>query len=1343
MVRESTYNILPNIISVVLVKRKSNGLGFLVKERRTKPCVVVSEIVKGGSAYETGLINVGDAVLSINQVDLTNLPYREALQQLRNVPAGSKAVLLVQGPDGYTTHLQTTFTQNNKPRTVRVTEKTSSAVAGQRTRVPFSADVTKQQPTLGSSREDVVIKRNENMPKKKGIVKPINGVVSPSNQGWSKAPLNEVAEETKMNGKMNGCPVSNASKFTMVKNWETDKVQRDTLFAKACPVNTCAPQQCKGSVMTPSHMLLDPTKDKKTPAEIKVLAESFIEQYYDSMKRGGSPAHKGRLNEVLTSIDKTGTYELTTNELIFGAKTAWRNAPRCVGRIQWNKLQVYDMRHVTTAAEMFEAIVTHIKFATNKGNIRSCITFFPPRTDVSTEFRVWNNQLIRYAGYRQPDGSIIGDPANADFTQILERLGWKGKGGRFDLLPLLLQANGQDPELFELPPDLILEVQLRHPRFEWFKDLEFKWYAVPAVANIGLDIGGVFFPASPFNGWFMGTEIARDLCDLQRYNVLPEVAKKMGLDIRKTSSLWKDVALLEMNISVLYSFQTDNITIMDHHTASESFMKFFTNEMRLRGGCPGDWVWLVPPISGSATPVFHQEIVNYMLNPACLYQPDPWKYYKWKNNEQFGKAKKKINFRELAKSVLLTSTMMTKAMASRIKASIVYGTETGKSYDYAKTLQEMFNHAFDAKLYAMDEFEMWKMEYETLVLVVTSTFGNGDPPGNAETFAESLHKLSNENKNTDGTKPDVPWKRFKSVPTCTPTDRRSSAKRSKLTSRDSFSTERQGPLANVKFSVFGLGSRAYPNFCAFAHAMDSLFGEMEGERLLEIGEGDELSGQEESFQNWAKEVYKTACDTFCVTGDGTDMSQASSSLAVPPYEKSLFRVTVQPYDKDEQEYIDVLAKLHRKKLSPCKIKRRTNLQSKTSSRSTIKVELDSDNSKYLQFKPGDHLGIYPCNDQKLVKELVMRLKDAPEEHTLIQLEFSKKVQNKNGVSGDTWVSDIRLPPCTMWTAFSRFLDITTPPTPKLLRLLADCAVNEKEKEQLELLAEGKSEYEDWKFQKVPNLVEVLEEFQSIQVEPPLLLSQLPLLQCRYYSISSSPAVHPGEIHCTVAVVNYHTQGGKGPLHHGVCSTYLDNADSDEVIPAFIRPAPAFHLPEDESLPCMLVGPGTGIAPFRSFWQQRIHDTTPANKNKRTMALLFGCRHPDQDHLYKEEVEKAKKIGALTSAHTAFSRLPGVPKKYVQDVLRDEISDFVYDCIITKRGHFYVCGDVTMSADVSKALINVIKEKGNMSLKEATTYVERMKTEERYHEDIFGITLRTYEVSESIRKANRSGSINGN
>ncbi|CAB4036559.1 nitric oxide synthase, brain-like isoform X1, partial [Paramuricea clavata] len=204
-------------------------------------------------------------------------------------------------------------------------------------------------------------------------------------------------------------------KFVRLRNWITGKQITDTLHQQKSDLSHCDEHRCKGSIMFPRKNI---SNGELMPKEVaKKDAVDFLRQYYASLKKEDTPAHSTRVQQVLKEIEDRGTYEMDAKELVFGVKLAWRNAPRCVGRIQWNKIQVFDCRDVFNAQQMFEAICKHIKYGTNKGNLRSAITIFPQRQGPGRDFRVWNGQFIKYAGYKQEDGSIIGDPASVEFTE--------------------------------------------------------------------------------------------------------------------------------------------------------------------------------------------------------------------------------------------------------------------------------------------------------------------------------------------------------------------------------------------------------------------------------------------------------------------------------------------------------------------------------------------------------------------------------------------------------------------------------------------------------------------------------------------------------------------------------------------------------------------------------------------------------------------------------------------------------------------------------------------------------------------------------------------------------------
>jgi nitric-oxide synthase, bacterial len=272
--------------------------------------------------------------------------------------------------------------------------------------------------------------------------------------------------------------------------------------------------------------------------------------------------------------------------------------------------------------------VTHLQETINGGRIRPLITVFAPDAPGLPGPRIWNSQLIRYAGYPRHDGTVTGDPINTRITELAHRLGWAGPGGRFDVLPLIIQAAGEGPQMFAIPPDAVLEVPLTHPSYPWFADLGLRWHAVPVISDMFLTAGGIRYPCAPFNGWYMGTEVgSRNLGDTGRYNKCPTVARHMGLNMSTERSLWRDRALVELNTAVLHSFDQAGVTVTDHHTESERFLTHLRREERAGRMCPADWSWIVPPLAGSACGVFHRYYDNTDLRPGFYrHLPTPTPY---------------------------------------------------------------------------------------------------------------------------------------------------------------------------------------------------------------------------------------------------------------------------------------------------------------------------------------------------------------------------------------------------------------------------------------------------------------------------------------------------------------------------------------------------------------------------------------------------------------------------------------------------------------------------------------------------------------------------------------------
>ncbi|MDB6114229.1 MAG: Nitric oxide synthase oxygenase [Lacunisphaera sp.] len=318
---------------------------------------------------------------------------------------------------------------------------------------------------------------------------------------------------------------------------------------------------------------------------------------------------------------------LSQAELTWAGRIAWRNHARCIGRLYWRALTVRDHRHLDTAGEIAASLREHLALAQGDGAVRSLLTVFaPPGSPGGPAPRIWNHQLCAYAGYRG-GGTILGDPKNAELTAHALALGWQPPAtrSRFDLLPWIIAGRDGHPKLFPLPPGLVREVPLRHPDLPWFEKLGLRWYAVPVISDMRLHAAGTDYPAAPFNGWYMSTEIgARNLADTGRYNLLPVIAQKLGLDCRRPRTLWQDRALVELNVAVLHSYEADGVKLVDHHTASAEFLKFCEREKSAGRAVSARWDWIVPPMSPATTPVFHTPMHEFQSTPDFHSQLPAW-----------------------------------------------------------------------------------------------------------------------------------------------------------------------------------------------------------------------------------------------------------------------------------------------------------------------------------------------------------------------------------------------------------------------------------------------------------------------------------------------------------------------------------------------------------------------------------------------------------------------------------------------------------------------------------------------------------------------------------------------
>lgn len=355
---------------------------------------------------------------------------------------------------------------------------------------------------------------------------------------------------------------------------------------------------------------------------------------------------------------------------------------------------------------------------------------------------------------------------------------------------------------------------------------------------------------------------------------------------------------------------------------------------------------------------------------------------------------------------------MTKVMSKRIKATILYATETGKSETFAQKLAKFMHMSFYVQIQCMEDYSFENLTSETLLLIVTSTFGNGEAPDNGKVIIHIIHYYFSLLLNLLILK--AFWKQLYKM------------------SRD----ETQPKLTNLKYAVFALGSTQYPTFCAFGKNVDKALQNIGGTQVLPIGLGDELRGQEQAFHGWALECYKTSCQQFKI-----DISQnelLSSSFEEAKYDPKNVRITEVTLDSSLSEHHvhHELARLHHKKILPCKVVSRVRLQPMNSDRQTLLVRLSPSNQiarNMFSYEPGDHLGIFPSNPPEIVDALLGHLRRAGYDDP-----NSAILQVENLVDGK-WTADSRLPPCSLRVALTNYLDITTPPTQRFIEYLIDMA----------------------------------------------------------------------------------------------------------------------------------------------------------------------------------------------------------------------------------------------------------------------------------------------------------------